>query len=178
MNKKVDEVSDVLFRIKRGLAGYVSYLAACEMNQSFSEYTLYEPTLRILTAMGFNTKSEVSCPGYPRNANGGDVKKLDFVARKDNPPLHFAIEEKFVRTASPKISGDIEKLTKFADQYENGVGYLLIFGKKSVVSKVQIPQGFREKGISIYAEFMKTRYGCRIFQLIKNKADSATPGQA
>ena len=31
------EPDNVLFRIKRGLSGYVSYLAACEMNQAFSE---------------------------------------------------------------------------------------------------------------------------------------------
>lgn len=52
-HKKSDAVVDVLSRVKRGLAGYVSYLAACEMNQAFSEYVLYEPTLRILTARRF-----------------------------------------------------------------------------------------------------------------------------
>jgi hypothetical protein len=31
------EPNDVLYRIKRGLAGYISYLAACEMNVAFSE---------------------------------------------------------------------------------------------------------------------------------------------
>ena len=46
------EPRNVLYRIKRGLAGFVSYLAACEMNQAFSEYVLYEPILRILTARG------------------------------------------------------------------------------------------------------------------------------
>ena len=40
----------VLDKIKRGLSGHVSFLAACEMNESFSEYVLYEPVLRILTA--------------------------------------------------------------------------------------------------------------------------------
>ena len=40
----------MLYRVQRGLAGYVSYLAACDMNRAFSEYVLYEPTLRILTA--------------------------------------------------------------------------------------------------------------------------------
>ena len=40
---RLKEPGDVLFRIQRGLAGYVSYLAACEMNESFSEYVLYEP---------------------------------------------------------------------------------------------------------------------------------------
>lgn len=167
MRQQQDAITDVLFRIKRGLSGYVSYLAACEMNQSFSEYTLYEPTLRILTAMGFNTKSEVPCPGYPKNANNGDVKKLDFVAQKENPLLHFALEEKFVRAASPRIRGDIEKLKKFTEHYSDAHGFLLMFGKKSDISKMGAPQEFRERGSPIYAEFMKTRYGCRVFQLVK-----------
>ena len=49
----------MLYRIKRGLSGYVSYLAACEMNASFSEYVLYEPILRILTARNYS----VECVG-------------------------------------------------------------------------------------------------------------------
>ena len=167
MNQQQDAITDVLFRIKRGLSGYVSYLAACEMNQSFSEYTLYEPTLRILTAMGFNAKSEVSCPGYPRGLNRGDIKKLDFVAQKENPPLHFALEEKFVRATSPRIVGDIEKLKKFTEHHDDADGFLLMFGKKSNISKIRTPQGFREKGNPIYAEFMRTRYGCRVFQLVQ-----------
>jgi hypothetical protein len=31
---KNPEPADVLYRVKRGLAAYVSYLAACEMNRS------------------------------------------------------------------------------------------------------------------------------------------------
>jgi hypothetical protein len=34
------EPANVLYRIKRGLSGYVSNLAACEMNESLSEYVL------------------------------------------------------------------------------------------------------------------------------------------
>ena len=34
---KIAEPRDVPYRIKRGLAGYGSYLAACEMNQAFSD---------------------------------------------------------------------------------------------------------------------------------------------
>jgi hypothetical protein len=49
-NSGSPERTDVLYRIKRGLSGYASYLAACQMNESFSEYVLYEPILRILTA--------------------------------------------------------------------------------------------------------------------------------
>ena len=77
----LDELSDILFRIKRGLAGYVSYLAACEMNQAFSEYVLYEPILRILTARGYNVECEVPCAGLLKNDGKGDFKRIDFVAK-------------------------------------------------------------------------------------------------
>jgi hypothetical protein len=49
-NQSYREPLNVLSRIQRGLSGYVSYLAACEMNSTFSEYVLYEPILRILRA--------------------------------------------------------------------------------------------------------------------------------
>ena len=64
------EPTDVLFRIKRALAAYVSYLAACEMNQAFSEYVLYEPLLRILTTRGYKVECESECPGIQRPGSG------------------------------------------------------------------------------------------------------------
>lgn len=42
-SEQLQEPDEVLYRIKRGLSGYVSYLAACEMNESFNEYVLHEP---------------------------------------------------------------------------------------------------------------------------------------
>jgi hypothetical protein len=63
-DSKLSQPADVLYRIKRGLSGYVSYLAACEMNQAFSEYVLYEPILRILTARNYLVQCEVECPGF------------------------------------------------------------------------------------------------------------------
>ena len=45
-NENLDATIDALYRIKRGLAAYVSYLAACEMNAAFSEHILHEPVLR------------------------------------------------------------------------------------------------------------------------------------
>ena len=38
--KPIREPQNVLYRIQRGLSGYVSYLAACEMNSTFTEYML------------------------------------------------------------------------------------------------------------------------------------------
>ena len=60
---KNPEPTDALYRVKRGLSAYVSYLAACEMNQAFSEYVIYEPILRILMARGFSGKVRVRVSG-------------------------------------------------------------------------------------------------------------------
>src|SRR3954454_16855623 len=94
------EPGNVLYRIKRGLAGYVSYLAACEMNDAFSEYVLYEPILRILTARGFSVKCEVAAPGVVRLPRG-ESKKIDFVATRTDGQ-HFALE---VKWSGPKRGG-------------------------------------------------------------------------
>ena len=66
------EPLNVLYRIKRGLVGYISYLAACEMNTALSEYSLYEPVLRILTARGYNAACEVEASGMPHAKRGGE----------------------------------------------------------------------------------------------------------
>src|SRR5690242_13812162 len=94
------EPADVLYRIKRGLSGYVSYLAACEMNESFSEYVLYEPILRILTARGYSVKCEVICPGLPQPPTG-DHKRLDLVA--DNTDARFAMEVKWAKRPANNV---------------------------------------------------------------------------
>lgn len=157
-----DATTEVLFRIKRGLAGYVSYLAACEMNAAFSEYVLYEPALRILTAKGFAVQSEVECPGYVRAARG-DVKRLDFVAQGHGS--HFALEVKWARTNRPRVNGDIEKLEKYREANAGALGFLCIFGRKSALSTLTLPQGLRERGAAVFAEFATTRFGCRIYQV-------------
>ncbi len=163
MSKSSTPPSDVLYRIKRGLSGYVSYLAACEMNQSFSEYILYEPTLRILTALGFSVKCEEPCPGVPRKARG-DVKKLDFVA--DGNGLRFAIEMKWVRTRRPRVVGDIEKLRCFRNSTDGALAFLCVFGRKSFLVGLTLPDaGLREQGEPVYAEFGVTKYGCRVYQV-------------
>ena len=156
-----DPVKDVLYRIKRGLPGYVSYLAACEMNSAFSEYVLYEPILRILTARRYEVSSEVECPGYPLRR--GDKKRLDFVAKCTN--AHLAIEVKWLRQQKPKLDADIEKLRKYQTAHPDSLAVICLFGKKSHITKIACPNGFRERGQPVVADFGVTRYGCRIFQL-------------
>jgi hypothetical protein len=106
-SKPLQEPNDVLYRIKRGLSGYVSYLAACEMNEAFSEYVLYEPILRVLTARGYAVQCEVPCPGIQQPTTG-DRKKLDFVARGNG--LIFAMEVKWARNSKPSLKQDLLKL--------------------------------------------------------------------
>jgi Holliday junction resolvase len=163
--KPLGPTSDVLYRIKRGLTGYVSYLAACEMNEAFSEYVLYEPILRILSARGFDVTCEVRCPGI-MYAGAGDHKKLDFVAKSSN--AHFALEIKWARSRRPMIEPDIKKLQHFCSAHAGSIGFLCIFGRKSFLTELKLPPSanLRERGEEVYADFGRTRYGCRMFEAI------------
>ena len=126
---KTSEIGDVLFRIKRGLAGYVSYLAACEMNQAFSEYVLYEPMLRILTALGYDVECEVACPGLPKDGGPGDFKRIDFVANRNG--IRFAIEVKWAKTHTINVKSDHAKLQAYHQCTDRSSSFLCVFGKKA-----------------------------------------------
>jgi Holliday junction resolvase len=165
-NKSLSEPNDVLYRIKRGLAGYVSYLAACEMNESFSEYVLYEPILRVLTARGYKVQCEVVCPGIEQPPVG-DKKKLDFVATLNN--LTFALEVKWAKSERPKIDEDLRKLAA-CRQEKSWQAFLCVFGTKSSIAKIQLPMSLKERGDPVIAEFGKTRFGCRVYELTEQTA--------
>ena len=156
--------SDVLYRIKRGLSGYVSYLAACEMNEAFSEYVLYEPTLRILTARGYSVKCESTCPGFPKQGRG-DRKKIDFEVTGNG--CQFVLEMKWARQKRVNVSSDFEKLRRFREANRGARGFLCVFGRKSHLQSVTLnPGNFVERGAAVFAEFGVTRYGCRIYEIV------------
>ena len=156
------EPQNVLDRLKRGLAGYVSYLAACEMNKAFSEYVLYEPMLRILTARNYQVECEVPCPGI-RQPRTGDKKKIDFTS--EGHGLKFAIEVKWVYSNKRiNIEGDRVKLVAFKAHVPGNRAFLCVFGRKSHIGE-RVFASFREIGSGIYADLYTTRYGCRMFEL-------------
>lgn len=158
------EPNAVLYRIKRGLSGYASYLAACEMNQAFSEYVLYEPMLRILIARGYRVNCEFRCPGFPRAARSGDYKKIDFEVNGHN--LRFAIEVKWAKSAALDVQGNREKLAAFHLDDPNSFSFLCIFGRQSHIKAVNLtPDNFTERGRAVYADFGITKYGCRIYEI-------------
>lgn len=166
---KIDlpEPANVLFRIKRGLAGYISYLAACEMNASFSEYLLYEPILRILTARGYRVKCEYPCRSLSSN-NGGNFKRIDFRATKAGRLL--ALEVKWAKQTSINIAKDHEKLACFLKENSAARCFLCVFGRRSHIAKLTLNTGshrgrFRSFGQGVYADFRKTRFGCRVYEL-------------
>jgi hypothetical protein len=161
---KDDEPINVLYRIKRGLSGYVSFLAACEMNQAFSEYLLYEPLLRILTARAYEAKCEVPCPGWSGDkGTRGDRKKIDFDVKGQN--LRFAVEVKWARQKSIDVKNDYEKLCLYQQHIHGSRSFLCVFGRKSHIQDIVLRNGrFSEIGNAVYAEFGITRYGCRIYE--------------
>jgi hypothetical protein len=171
---ELPEPNDVLYRIKRGLAGYMSYLAACEMNEAFSEYVLYEPILRILTARGYEVQSEILCPGV-RQPKRGDKKKLDFVASRGK--LTCAIEVKWARNKRIMIDSDLEKLSACLVAEPSWSAFLCVFGRKSVISGLILPQGrLRERGTPVIAEFGRTRFGCRVYEVLSGRAKGTSGG--
>lgn len=169
-NSTQNEPTDVLYRLKRGLAGYVSYLAACDMNEAFSEYVLYEPILRILTARGYTVQCEYECPGTERDGPG-DKKRLDFYATGHS--ITLGIEVKWARSKSPKIKKDIEKLRALHGTEANVYPLLLIFGKKSDLDALELNEPeLSERGKVRIADLGKTRFGCRVFELKPKKKAS------
>ena len=157
------EVRNVIFRIKRGLCGYVSYLAACEMNQAFSEYVLYEPILRILTAQKYKVKCEHECPGIEQPKKGAR-KRLDFYAVGESH--RFALEVKWVKSRKLDIERDAEKLTAISKAEPDTFPLLCVFGRQSNIEAVNLKsRNFKEWGKPVYADLRKTKYGCRVFRL-------------
>ena len=166
--RNITESAEVFYRIKRGLSGYVSYLAACEMNPSFSEYLLYEPILRILTARGFRVECEVECPGISQ-PNTGDKKRLDFVARKKG--LTLAVEVKWAKKSRPEIKADVDKLTACLGAEKQWRAFLIVFGTKSSICRLLLSEGlFKERGKMRIADLGKTKYGCRVYELAESAA--------
>jgi hypothetical protein len=156
------ELGEVLYRIKRGLAGYVSYLAACDMNDAFSEYVLYEPILRILVAQGFTAHFEVDCQGIQQPAIG-DRRRLDFEAIKGD--LRFALEVKWARKVMVNVKPDLEKLTAYRRWYPSSKGFLCVFGRKTHLNKMQLGRPlFSERGKAVYADMRRTKFGWSIYE--------------
>jgi len=151
-----------LYLIKRALCGYVSYLAACEMNESFSEYVLYEPILRILTARGYSVECEVECPGV-RHEKLGDRKRLDFVAKL--PRLEFALEVKWANRRSIDIVQDLSKLGAYRSALKPARAFLCVFGRQSIISELRLKaENLKQLGQIVTADFGKTKYSCRIYE--------------
>jgi hypothetical protein len=167
------EPFEALFRIQRGLAGHVSFLATCDANIVFTEYLLYEPILSILRTMDYAVECEVPWAGHPAEA-GGDPRRIDFVANKDN--LKIALEVKWLRWKDDErdyldIKRDTEKLIKALGAQQAGRCFLCVFGRHSQIAEfhggkaqAQIAK-FDESLPPLYADFRRTTFGCRIFEL-------------
>jgi hypothetical protein len=135
------------------------------MNEAFSEYVLYEPILRILTARGYVVQSEVPCPGI-QQPKRGDKKKLDFVASCET--LTCAIEVKWARDQKIMIDDDLKKLSACLSAEPRWRAFICVFGRKSHITGLVLPQNcLRERGTPVIAEFGNTRFGCRVYEMVR-----------
>lgn len=79
---------------------------------------------------------------------------------------HFAIEMKWARTKRLNVDSDVEKLRRFRTSNVGASGFLCVFGRKSFLEKHSLrPAGLREQGAPVYADFRKTKYGCRVYEV-------------
>lgn len=171
------EPFEALFRIQRGLAGHVSFLATCDANIVFTEYLLYEPILSILRHQKFDVECEVPWAG-PAAKEGGDPRRIDFLATKDG--LTVALEVKWLRWGNGAardyldIERDTDKLIKAREAKQAHRCFLCVFGKHSQIvrfrgAKVQAQIDKYDEALPpLYADFRRTIFGSRIFEL---KAD-------
>lgn len=153
-------MENILNRLQRGLSGYISYLAACDMNPVFTEYLLYEPILRILLSQRFKVKCEYRLPHFTVDAGG--IKRVDFVATRRKQTL--AIEVKWLKKRQIDTSSDRKKLIFFQQSNPKSSCVLCVFGRKSFLQEYKVGDSdFKERGKAVYAEFRTTRYGCRLY---------------
>jgi hypothetical protein len=160
--KNHPEPDNVLYRVQRGLAGYVSYLAACEMKSAFNEYVLYEPILRILIARGYSVRCESPFPLVKKRK--GDHKRIDFVARKATTLI--ALEVKWARKRKVSVKRDYDKLVAFQQKYPQAHCIICIFGQWDHTKNLSLPKDqFNLRLKPVYALMKATQYGCQIFEL-------------
>jgi hypothetical protein len=165
--KVSQEPENVLFRIQRGLAGFISYLAACEMKSAFSEYVLYEPILRILMARGYSVICECPFPLLKKPTKRGDHKRIDFVAEKtEKPAVRFALEVKWAKKQNVNVKTDYQKLLAFHEKHPDSRSFLCVFGQWNHTKNLTLSGGqFTTSLEPIYALMKATQYGCRIYEL-------------
>jgi hypothetical protein len=165
---------EALFRIQRGLAGHVSFLATCDANIVFTEYLLYEPILSILRTMKYEVECEVPSAGAAVAAVG-DYRRIDFLAMKGD--VKIALEVKWLRWSEDDdrdyldIERDTEKLIAARDAHQAGRCFLCVFGRHSQTAvfhggKAQTQLAKYDEVLPpLYADFRRTIFGSRIFEL-------------
>jgi hypothetical protein len=147
-NSMATAAQATLRSLRRGIVGYISYLAACRCREVYSEYLLYEPILRVGMAQGYTVSAEVPVDRDEliallgreshRETQVGDLPKIDFAfERGGERPAHFGLEVKWVRQHTVNVTKDIAKLHVFGREH-NALGYLLVFGHAGVVDELEL----------------------------------------
>ena len=115
-------------------------------------------------AQGFTAHCEVECKGIRQPAIG-DRRRLDFEAIKGE--LRFAIEVKWARKVKINVKSDLEKLRAYRRWYPSSRTFLCVFGRKTHLNKMQLSRPlFSERGKAVYAEMRRTKFGCRIYEIL------------
>ena len=123
--------------ICRGLVGYVSYLATCDMSTVYSEYLLYAPIARIAKSQGYDVSCEV--PVGTKTSLPGDHPRIDFKFTQKTNKRTIGLEVKWWRT---NRSRDVTKDVKKLNDSNCSDCFLLAFGRaKNLADKHAISHG-------------------------------------
>ena len=116
--------------ICRGLVGYVSYLATCDLSTVYSEYLLYAPMARIAKSQGYDVSCEV--PVGTKTNRRGDHQRIDFKFTEKTKKKHsIALEVKWWKTKSSRdVTKDVQKL-KASNSNDR---FLLVFGPGKILA--------------------------------------------
>ncbi len=81
------------------------------------------------------------------------------------------------RTDNPRTAGSQRRqhhhdLYSRAERTMSWHAFLCVFGRRSHIAQLKLPAGaFAECGDAVFADFGKTRYGCRMYELPNNRIE-------
>ena len=102
------------------------------------------------------------------NINNKAIEK-DWILLPKKARTHFAMEVKWAKKKTINVTNDIVKLSAYCAHQPNSTGFLCVFGVKSKIDKISLTHkgNIAERGNRVIAEFGATKYGCRIYELVK-----------
>jgi hypothetical protein len=120
---------NLIVSLTEGLLGYLIYQSRCGLHEAYSEYLLYDPTVRIAKDKGWQIKSEFI---VDTKLSKGDKKRIDFLFTDKINNTLIGLEVKYLKNKNSLISiaNDLEKLNSLQNhvEYNKMLCFIIIAG--------------------------------------------------